>query len=188
MNTRVVKLGGSLLELADLPVRLERWLLQQSPATTLIVVGGGETVELIRRKQHQWRFDDELAHQAALRAMDLNADLVAAGLAFASLLKDWFPAKQVPVGETVVVACAAWATGERAFERSWRTTSDSIAAEVAARTRAGELVMLKSSLPETASDRANYLDPLFGRHLPAGIRLRLVDLAQWDFPEVAESG
>lgn len=187
MKTRVVKLGGSLLKLADLPVRLERWLGLQSPATTLIVVGGGETVELIRRKQHEWGFDNELAHRAALRAMNLNAELVAASLAFADLRRDWSPARQLPVGETCVLACADWADGERAFERSWRTTSDSISAEVAARTGAQELAILKSSLPETARDRANYLDPLFGRHLPAGIRLRLVDLSQSGFPEVAES-
>ena len=91
--------------------------------------------------------------------------------------------KLVSPGESVVLACGKWAAAEPVFERSWRTTSDSIAAEVARQVGATELVMLKSSLPEWAHDPAGYLDPRFKQHLPETIGLRLVDLSRQEFPE-----
>lgn len=188
MRTRVVKVGGSLLRLADLPGRLERWLAGQPAATNALLVGGGRLVDEIRAQQRTWGYQDEVAHELALRAMDLNGRQLAAALSACQLISDWHPGTPLPSAGPVVICCAEWARGESVFERSWRTTSDSIAAELAGRLAAAELVLLKSALPNPAGDSGaggkNYLDPLFFRHLPPNLAVRLVDLSDASFPEV----
>lgn len=185
---RVVKVGGSLLGLPDLPRRLGRWLARQQPATSLIVVGGGRLIDAIRAQQQAWGYADELAHELALRAMDLNARQVAAVSPQLELLQQWEPSLVVEVGRAAIVECGRWAAQEEGFERSWRTTSDSIAAEIAAQVGAGELVLLKSALPAAARDAGEYVDPLFARHLTRECTVRLVDLARKGFPECGWSG
>ncbi len=185
MQTRVVKVGGSLLRLADLSSRLRSWLELQAPATNLVVVGGGQLVEELRQQQRLWGYSDELAHRLALRLMDINAQQLASVCPHGRLLSAWSPqlCKQ-HVGELEILECGEWAAGEEVFEPSWRTTSDSVAAEIAGRTGATELVVLKSALPEQAHAPASYVDPQFNRHLPASVLLRLVDFTSDGFPEI----
>lgn len=180
---RVVKVGGSLLDLADLPRRLESWLARQQPATTLIVVGGGRLVDVIRQQQQAWGYADELAHELALRGMDLNARQLAAVSPGLELVPQWEPSLALEVGRAAIVECGGWAAQDALFERSWRTTSDSIAAGVARRVRAAELVLLKSALPAAAREAGEYVDPLFASHLTPELNVRLVNLTAEGFPE-----
>ena len=47
-NIRVVKIGGSLLDLPDLSTRLSSWLNRQAPMPTVWIVGGGMAVDALR--------------------------------------------------------------------------------------------------------------------------------------------
>ncbi len=60
--TRVVKLGGSLLEWSDLRAAFFKWLDNQPPAVNLIVTGGGETVEAVRRLDKVHTLDPSSVH------------------------------------------------------------------------------------------------------------------------------
>jgi aspartokinase-like uncharacterized kinase len=180
---RVVKVGGSLLQLADLPERLEMWLAAQPPAVTLVVAGGGRLVDTIRQQQQIWGYPDEVAHEVALQLMDVNARQLAAACPWLELEPDWCPLRELGARPIAVLECGRWAAREPAFERSWRTTSDSIAAEVARQFAADELILLKSVLPREAASPANYVDPLFTSHLAPGTTVRLVNLAQAGWPE-----
>jgi len=180
---RVIKLGGSLLELSDWAERLRRWLVAQGPATNLIVVGGGERVEAVRTEQRVAGFSDEWAHVKALESMDRNAADVASALAGATLVQRWQPGGSLPDGSTLVLECGVWAASEPVFERSWRTTSDSIAAEIASQSDAAELVLLKSCLPE--QDISSVVDPRFEAHTRDGQLVRVVNLREAVFPEIA---
>ncbi|MFM7115541.1 MAG: hypothetical protein ACKO0N_02820 [Planctomycetota bacterium] len=183
MVTRVIKLGGSLLELSDWAERLRRWLDAQAPAANLIVVGGGERVEALRREQTAVGLSDESAHVRALQLMDQNAADVARALAGAKLVRGWRPEMCLPSRSDLVLECGDWAERELVFERSWRTTSDSIAAEVASQLAAEELVLLKSCLPEQGI--SSVVDPRFETHALIGQLVRVVNLREWQFPETA---
>ncbi len=50
MSLRVIKLGGSLLTLPDWHERFLHWLAKEPPATNLLVIGGGELVDCLRRE------------------------------------------------------------------------------------------------------------------------------------------
>jgi aspartokinase-like uncharacterized kinase len=181
--TRVIKLGGSLLELSDWAERLRRWLDAQELSTNLIVVGGGERVDGLRREQAAAGLSDELAHIRALQLMDQNAAEVVRALAGAMLVQRWQPGRALPGGSALVLECGVWAASEPVFERSWRTTSDSIAAEIASQLDAAELALLKSCLPEQGI--SSVVDPRFEAHARHGQIVRVVNLREAGFPETA---
>jgi aspartokinase-like uncharacterized kinase len=142
----VLKLGGSLLDLADLPQRLAR--LEAGPGA-LVVVGGGAVADHIRGFDARFGLGPEVGHWMAVRAMALNAGLLHAILAPARWITAW---AQLP---EAVGACA-WALASpidllQAMEAAgagvphrWSFTSDSIAARFARELEA-PLCLLKSA-------------------------------------------
>lgn len=159
MPVRVIKLGGSLLDLPDLAARLRAWVAGQPPARNLILVGGGRFVDELRRLDALHGVGNESAHWLALRAMSLTARLLHA------LLPDWplitrteeacgtVAAMQTNGSAAILDPCdflAAEDAPAAALPHSWKVTSDSIAAHLA-RQWSGELVLLKSCLPPAAS-------------------------------------
>lgn len=164
LTLRVVKVGGSLLDLSDLSARLGEWLRRQPARPTCLVVGGGRHADLIRAADRRWKLGPELAHQLALDAMSLNGRMLAAILGssnprrvvanFASLEAGLAAAGLNATAGLVVVELGALLAeeelrqGRSLVERSWRVTSDSLAAWLSgvlvARGHAVELVLLKS--------------------------------------------
>ena len=59
---RVAKLGGSLLDLDDLPARIESWLGDEEPAKTVLVVGGGPLVRMLQSWSARRDWPEERAH------------------------------------------------------------------------------------------------------------------------------
>lgn len=154
MSLRVVKLGGSLLDVPRLADRLRAWLAGQSPAATVLVAGGGVLADAIRQAQRVHVFDDPAAHRLCLDVMSVTARLMCAILPEARFCGD--------VGEIDRHAEGSWqicdtrrlvlAANERGdLPESWDLTSDSIAAYLTLVLEADELVLLKSTLP-TSSD------------------------------------
>ena len=144
----VVKLGGSLGEGAGARERLAGLLaaVAAAPHPVVIVPGGGPLAEGVRIAQADLGFSDALAHRLAIAAM--------AG--FARILAEIEPRLFVVGGAAEARAALAagrtpvWTAAEvvdrpAAVEESWRYTSDSLAAVLAASLDAERLLVLKSA-------------------------------------------
>ncbi|MBI4584655.1 MAG: hypothetical protein HY717_11625 [Planctomycetes bacterium] len=151
--TAVLKLGGSLLEppdLADLPARLSRVLLDHGGARPIFIVGGGPMVECIRRWDRLYHLEEEPAHWIAVRALSINARVVEKLLPvfrMAEAAEACFEAWEG--GRVPILDCHAFLlqVDERRpdpLPRSWKITTDSIAARAAQHFAAPRLVLLKS--------------------------------------------
>ena len=152
-HAEVIKLGGSLLDLPDLPTRLAAFRAQHVNAGALLVVGGGEMAEAVRRFDRAHGLDETAGHWLAVRAMALNARMLMHVLDDAQLVGEasecetvWH-ARRLAVMEPVGWLAAAERAGE-AVPHKWQFTSDSIAAHAAQRLGAARLTLLKSTLPK----------------------------------------
>ena len=166
---RVVKVGGSLLDLDDLADRLRRWLVEDCEAASLLVVGGGRRVDLLRAQRRQ--ITDVQAHWLAIDAMLANARALSEQLPEAV----WFDrirevqACGVPLGILHPVSFMRYDDPRHplgALPASWSVTSDSIAARAADLAEADELVLLKSASPPISGScdelaTAGYVDAYF---------------------------
>lgn len=162
-SVRVVKLGGSLLDLVDWPARFVAWLSAQPAMPTALIVGGGELADAIRRYDRDFALGDEAAHWLCIRATSLNAEMAAAVLRRC--------ATGVLLSRRLIDIEARTANGVVVFDpepflrddepnrpgeplpHGWHVTSDSIAARVAECLDAAELVLLKCATPP-----ANWLE------------------------------
>ena len=143
---RVVKLGGSLLGLDQLQDRVDIWLRDQSPAKTVMIVGGGPAVEMVRRwaARHQW--PDRRSHWTAIRAMGNNTRRLAGHWQLVTDLEQAKQAGQSPVLLDVETTLRALEENRQdPLPWSWEVTSDSIAARIARELGSGELVLFKST-------------------------------------------
>jgi aspartokinase-like uncharacterized kinase len=180
----VVKVGGSLFDLPKLGPRLRRWLAGLAPSKVLLVPGGGPLVDAIRDLDRRYGLGEEKSHWLALRALALNARVLA------GLLPESRVVESAPEGNgaiTILDPLAFCLADERdypaqALPHSWVVTSDSIAARVAIAVKADQLILLKSVTigPEPAWDAAalaGHIDAVFPelvRTAPA-LSVRLVN-------------
>jgi 5-(aminomethyl)-3-furanmethanol phosphate kinase len=145
----VVKLGGSLLDLPGLGTRLRAWLDALPTRNVILVAGGGAMTDVIRTLDEVHRFGEEQAHWLAVRAMALNARVIAQLLPasrFVTALEDCeetWAADCTAIIDPVPVLLGDWGKpGE--LPHRWSVTSDSIAARIAELLNAQELLLLKS--------------------------------------------
>ena len=186
---RVVKVGGSLFDLADLSDRLRRWLKQQSPAHHVLVAGGGALVEKVREWNKNEPIDDVAAHWMCIDLMTVTAHLLHARLPEVALVEDdLLLCQRVGFRDCTIFGPAAWMRHSESslpgitLPANWEVSSDSIAARLAIVLHADEFVLLKSVLPadEIGNDMnalvgAGYVDPMmaqFAKELPP---VRIVD-------------
>lgn len=157
LGLRVIKLGGSLLEFDGLPAALGRWLSEQATATNLLIVGGGRLADQIRVCDRRFHLGDDAAHRLAIRAMGVNAHVLAEliGAAAVTCLDAVKPAG----GKLLILDLVQMLLDDEPslpgtpLPRDWNATSDSIAARIAQVSKADELVLLKSALPQAANCR-----------------------------------
>lgn len=169
---RVVKLGGSLLDLPDLAARLRRWLGAQPSRPSAIIVGGGRLVDAVREYDRLHALGDETAHWLAVQAMQVQARMVAALLPEANWAQS---VEQLTNGASPLAIVDPWnllrdddrRLSPQPLPACWQVTSDSIAARLAQLCDAAELVLLKSGLPAEATLMAaassGYVDAFFPR-------------------------
>ncbi|MEM9186630.1 MAG: hypothetical protein AAGB00_09070 [Planctomycetota bacterium] len=158
----VVKIGGSLLARPGAAEALAGWLLRDrsrgAPAHQVLIVGGGEPVQWLRRLDYQQPLGDAAAHAAAVVMMDANSRAVAGWWPEAAWTDDW---KQLTTtGRAAAFTLFAPGRWLREIEPSlpgarlpigWHVTSDSIAARIAA-LLGGRLTLLKSRPFARATD------------------------------------
>ena len=194
---RVVKLGGSLLTQAGTRNRLQRWIKSEAETgwRNVWVVGGGKWVDLIREFDHEHQLTSQHSHTASIAAMDLTARLVSGwypdwqvvdSLTRLNSLVSVQPAARVKardhVANLIWLPSMTLTEGELTLPESWDVTSDSIAAWLANRLKAVELVLLKSCDAGSArrdqwSD-AGLVDAHFSHVAGDGLNVRWVNLAQ----------
>jgi probable H4MPT-linked C1 transfer pathway protein len=184
----VVKVGGSLFDLPDLGSQLARWLQTLSAGPIFLVPGGGRLADTLRELDQRHRLGEVRAHWLALQALTLNAHFLAGVLPRAAVVQD-------------LDACAAcWSSGTipildahtfaqadegqpGALPASWNVTSDSLAARVAHRAGARQLILLKSISLEPMVDlaeaaRCGVVDPYFAC-TAAGLSVKVVNFRAW---------
>jgi 5-(aminomethyl)-3-furanmethanol phosphate kinase len=197
MQTIVYKLGGSLLTLDDFVQRLLGVLEQPLPGSEeslasvaprrLLVVGGGETADIVRRWDQIHGLGDRNAHELAMRTMSLNAGLVAAVLDKARVVADREAAEAAWArNELPVLAAAEFVSAEERrtddrLPRSWNVTSDSVAAYVTSHWPADTLVLIKSVPAPSDCDAeiaasGGYVDAAFPKLAVATSRIAWVNL------------
>ena len=173
----LLKVGGSLGRGTALRPLLQRIALLAHRRRLLVVPGGGAFAELVRDQMSRQRIDEKTAHHMALLAMD-QYGLLLSSLSRRSTGVDNLRAAELvaEAGRVPILLTASLIQREPALERSFRLTSDSIAAFLAGRLRAAHLILLKSvrKPAERIRDRASaealarrgIVDPLFPEMLP----------------------
>ncbi|WFP51703.1 uridylate kinase [Methylomonas sp. EFPC3] len=166
----VVKLGGSLLETAALPACLAAVALR--PGLKVIVPGGGRFADQVRAAQRDYRFDEVAAHRMALLAMQQMAELMRGLLPELEVLAATDSLAAGAAAKTWVWAPHVAELDAAGVPASWDVTSDSLAAWLAGRIAADELVVVKSAAVVAGTDwpelqRQGILDPAFARFADA---------------------
>lgn len=153
----VLKLGGSLLSLPDLHVRLGVLLVELSEQRVVIVTGGGVAADRIRMLDDRLRLSAVQCHRDAIGTMSFSAGvLVRTGMGL-RLATDRRSAERIwASGQVAVLSTAEFLGGEgrsvyASLPESWLVTSDSIAASIADFWGAELLILGKSCDPEVTS-------------------------------------
>ncbi len=194
MAPRVIKLGGSLLDCDGLAARVRRWLAQQPNGPNILLAGGGELADVVRRAFAQHRLDEEAAHWLCVRLLGVTAELLARLLPEAAHATRLEELRSARACQPVVFDCEHFLRHDDArwpdpLPHTWDVTSDSIAARLAQRLAACELVLLKSRLPDPRWDlaqaaEAGFVDRYFPRAARCLRRIRYVNLRDEAFPEI----
>ncbi len=168
----VIKLGGSLLDLPDLAVRLQNFLANFSRPRPVVVCGGGPTVDLIRKWDRLFDLGEEASHWISVRALTINSQVlerVLTNLKYTEALDDFeaiWSAGAVPVYDPYTFLREIDKHTADPLPRRWRVTSDSIACRLAVYLEAPEVILLKSStVPANTTyedaARGDFVDPHF---------------------------
>ncbi|WP_292818662.1 delta 1-pyrroline-5-carboxylate synthetase [Methanobrevibacter sp.] len=127
MIKQVVKIGGSLFPnyAIDLADKLKN-------TSSVIILGGGDFANLIRKYNSEMNFSEEVNHWTAIDCMDIIAKLVNDKVDSAKLAYSIEDVNQIAnEGFTPIFIVSEFLKREDPFECSWDVTSDSIAAYVA---------------------------------------------------------
>ena len=124
---QVVKIGGSLFP--DYAIELAK---QLNNTNSLIILGGGEFANLIRKYDSTQNFSSEVTHFTAIDCMDIIAKLVNDKVDSTKLAFSIDEINEISdEGFTPIFVVSDFLKKEDPFECSWDVTSDSIAAYVA---------------------------------------------------------
>ena len=142
---QIIKIGGSLLTSPQLTACLKEISQQQNK--TIIVPGGGGFADQVRKAQQYWQFNDKIAHEMALLAMQQTA-LVFHGLqSKLPIVSSGSEINKALQQNNVVI----WSVNmnwlnQSNLKASWDISSDSIAAWLAKQLGAQRLVLIKSAI------------------------------------------
>jgi aspartokinase-like uncharacterized kinase len=169
---------------------LAAWIAAQPPACDVVIVGGGELADAIRRLDRLHDLGASSAHWLCIRVLSLQAELAHELLrrerSAVALVRRFADLRSATSGDVVVFDPEPFLRGDEprfpgaALRQGWHVTSDSIAARLAECLNAIELAVLKSAAPPVEDHAAlaeiGYVDgffPIAARTLP---RVRFVNL------------
>ncbi len=134
---QVVKIGGSLFP--DYAIEMAKKL---ENTNSLIILGGGEFANLIRKYDSHQNFSAEVTHYTAIDCMDILAKLVNDKVDSAKLAYSIEEAQKISDENlTPIFVVSDFLKKEDPFECSWDVTSDSIAAYVSHSLNANLLIV-----------------------------------------------
>lgn len=147
INT-IIKLGGSITERGTLKqiVQLGKTLssLFDRRQDFAVVPGGGLFAEFVRETQEKHDLDDEQAHWMAIQAMEQHASFLLKFMPnsnlhdFSSKDFDALIFENLPI-----LRVMKYMRTESDLEKTWNSTSDAIATEIALKIKAKKIVFLK---------------------------------------------
>ena len=182
----VVKIGGSLLDLPDLPQRFEMLRRRWREQLLVILVGGGRAADLVRNFDRRFGLDETQGHWLAVRAMQLNTYLLAPILPDCRIVTDHREYKAARhLANILLIDPLAWLERDEAagvaVPHCWTFTSDSIAAHLANRLGAAKLTLLKSATPPNennmqAASACGLVDKQFAETVGAIPSIELINL------------
>ncbi len=185
VKLRVAKLGGSLLAHANLRDAVTQWCESNPCEQLLIVVGGGLWADGVREAFDRFQLDEATCHWLCIDLLSQTASLAATILDL-PLLRDVADAEAHSFDlNRAIFDCNRMLRDLQDEQRSnlpesWSVSSDSIAAHLAERLQANELVLWKSATPPEGSletwSQTGYVDS----HFPIAakrLRVRAVNLA-----------
>jgi aspartokinase-like uncharacterized kinase len=152
----VIKVGGSLLDWAELSFRLGSFLkglpARESEAGlgVVLIAGGGPAGDLIREMDRIHTLGDVKAHRLAIRALDLSAHILASLLPGSRVvdlpeaLHSVWTRREIPILAPRRFLEEDDDLGPDPLPASWDVTTDSVAARIAVRLGATRLMLLKS--------------------------------------------
>ncbi|MFM9963842.1 MAG: hypothetical protein ACKV2Q_21795 [Planctomycetaceae bacterium] len=161
MSVAVLKLGGSLLDLAELPDRLRAVLAMLGGDRPLLICGGGAVVDVVRQWHGTHGLSEEQSHWLALDSIRLNQRLLLTLMPELELVSNRAAAESVwRRGRVPLLDLMSFVSIEEAapdvtstLPHSWDVTSDSLAGWVSVRWPASRFVLLKSvELPFAEGD------------------------------------
>lgn len=153
MPVTVLKLGGSLLDLGDLPTRLRAVIAKLDGDRPLLVCGGGDAANIVRRWHETHALAEEQSHWLAMESIRLNQRLLLTLMPELELVSNRAAAEsawqrgRVPLADLmafVSIEETTHAIGAKPLPHNWNVTSDSLAAWIAIRWPASRFVLLKS--------------------------------------------
>jgi aspartokinase-like uncharacterized kinase len=144
-NIQVIKLGGSLEKSRQLGHCLNN-ISDCFKDPVVIVPGGGLFAKQIRQSQQYWQFNEVIAHQMAILAMQQMA------LLFQGLRPDFNCLQAVQCIQSALKKTAhiIWSPtinelNQAGINPSWAITSDSLAAWLATQLQASQLTLIKAA-------------------------------------------
>lgn len=170
----VLKVGGSLFDLPDLGPRVLDLLRDHKINQPLLVTGGGETAELIRKWHEVFDLSEEVSHDLAVNSLTLNNLLLLELIPGTVIVGNREEAEEAwQNGQIPILNCAEYLKVEEPKQsiklpHTWSATSDSIAAWVAINWPSEALILLKSTVIHSLEieDQSEYVDPEFKEFIP----------------------
>jgi aspartokinase-like uncharacterized kinase len=139
----VIKVGGSLGKLGVLPDLCREIGRLAARYDLLIVPGGGEFADLVRKYYSDYSLSETVAHWMAILAMDQYGMLLGELMPNSLLVRDFFSVSEPHPGRVLILLPSDWLLRADPLPHSWTVTSDSIAAWVAGQLKAQSLILLK---------------------------------------------
>ncbi len=155
---RVIKIGGSLLKAPRIDQIFDRWNRHHSTTPSLAIVGGGDLVNAIREidaisslntTEIHWLCVELLGHTFQLLKQRLDWPVIESSDELARWTKEPREFAQTTLVRVDTFYNQQSTSGRDDLPENWDTTTDSIAAMLAKRVNAEELIILKScDIPE----------------------------------------
>lgn len=171
MQTVLVKVGGSLLTLSDLPDRLRSMIDNITADRVILLVGGGQAADVVRNWDETHGLDSDTAHWLAIDSMGLTARLLTKLLPDTELATDRAAAHNTNESAKTVILDPRPVIEEASSEATmqlptgWDCTSDAIAGWLASHWKVASLVLAKSidapMSDASSTDPDSSVDPVF---------------------------